>query len=656
MKRLTTGYNNNNKGRKHMTINKGGYLPTAYQEYIAKSRYARYLPKEKRRETWEETVNRYVNFFHAKFPDIFPKEEIKSAMVNLEVLGSMRSLMTAGPALDKENIAGYNCAYLIIDDQRAFSEALYILMNGTGLGFSVERQFVSKLPEVADELFPTETVIKVKDSKMGWAIAYKELIAMLFAGQIPQWDLSELRPAGAPLKTFGGRSSGPDPLDRLFKHSVMMFKRAVGRKLTSIECHDLMCFIADVVVVGGVRRAALISLSNLSDDRMRNAKMGQWWIENDQRKLSNNSIAFSEKPEMEMFMKEWLALYESRSGERGIYNRSGAVRKMKELGRRDWKKFEDSGGGLNPCAEIFLRSLGLCNLSTTIVRQNDTLESLKRKVRLATILGTFQSTLTNFRFVRPGWRRNAEEERLLGVSLTGIMDHPVLSNASTPEELERWLTAIREVAIETNKEWADKLGINQSVAITCVKPEGTVSQLVDASSGIHPRYSPYYIRTARNDKMDPLGIFLKEHGVPCEDDTTASDKTWVFSFPIKSPDHCITSDGIDAIGQLEHYLIYAKHWSEHNPSITVYVRENEWMKVGAWVYDHFDELNGVSFLPHTDHIYRQAPYQPCTKEEYEIAVAKMPDIDWSKYTVVEYEDRTEGAQQLACVSGVCEII
>jgi len=633
----------------------GRHLKTDYQEYIARSRYARFLPKEKRRETWTETVDRYVKFFADKFPD-FPSDRIRSSLLNLEVMGSMRALMTAGAALEKDNICGYNCSYLAIDDPRAFSEALYILMNGTGLGFSVERQSIAKLPEIEDSFHDTDTVIKVKDSKMGWAVAFKELLAMLWAGQIPKWDLTELRPAGAPLKTFGGRSSGPEPLDRLFKHSVATFRKAAGRKLTSVECHDLMCFIAEIVVVGGVRRAALISLSNLSDDRMRSAKMGQWWLENGQRSLSNNSIAFTEKPEMEAFMKEWLSLYESRSGERGIFNRKAAIQKMKSLGRRDWKKFEEMFGGLNPCAEIFLRSCGFCNLSEAIARSGDTLKELKEKIETATILGTFQSTLTNFKFLRSVWKKNAEEERLLGVSLTGIMDHAVLSGSEGKDKLEKWLDELRETAIETNKIWSEILGINQSVAITCVKPSGTVSQLVDASSGIHPRYSQYYIRTVRNDKLDPLGIFLKAQGVPCEDDVMKSDKTSVFSFPIKSPDHAVTADMIDAIGQLEHYLVYAKHWTEHNPSITVYVREHEWMKVGAWVYEHFDELNGVSFLPYTDSIYEQAPYQPCTKEEYELAVSKMPIINWNEYKVVEYEDNTIASQTLACTSGVCELI
>lgn len=639
-------------------MSNGRFLESDYQEYIARSRYARYLPKERRRENWAETVTRYCDFFKGKFGDLYPYEEVKNAMLNLNVLGSMRSVMTAGPALEKENLAGYNCAYVAIDDPRAFSEILYCLMNGVGVGFSVERQCISKLPEVADEFYATDTVIQVKDSKLGWAVAFKELIAMLYAGQVPRWNLTALRAAGAPLKTFGGRSSGPEPLDKLFKHTVQLFKKAVGRKLTSIECHDLSCFIADIVVVGGVRRSALISMSNLSDDRMRNAKMGQWWLENGQRALSNNSIAFTEKPEMEMFMKEWLALYESRSGERGIFNRKAALKKMESIGRRDHKKYEEMFGAVNPCGEIFLRSSGLCNLSEVVIRENDSLEKLIEKVKMATIIGTFQSTLTNFRFVRPIWKRNADEERLLGVSLTGIMDHKILSGKGDggKEELITWLDTLRQTAIDTNKEWADKLGINQSVAITAIKPSGTVSQLVNSSSGIHPRYAKYYIRTVRNDKLDPLGIFLKQQGVPCEDDVMKSDKTWVFSFPTKSPEHCVTSGEIDAIGQLEHYLTYSKHWAEHNPSITVYVREHEWMKVGAWVYEHFEEVNGVSFLPYTDSVYLQAPYQPITEEEYNVALSKMPNIDWNEYKVVEYEDNTIASQQLACVSGVCEIL
>lgn len=620
----------------------------AYQRYIALSRYARYLPELQRRESWEETVERYCNYF-SKRSEHFPRDELYSAILNLEVMPSMRALMTAGKALDRDNVAGYNCAYIVVDDPRAFDEALYILMCGTGLGFSVERQFISKLPEVAESFHPTGTVINVRDSKIGWASSFREIISLLYGGHIPSWNLTALRPPGAPLKTFGGRSSGPGPLNELFEFTVKLFKGAAGRKLNSLECHDLMCKVADVVVVGGVRRSALLSLSNLSDDRMRHAKMGQWYIIEPQRALSNNSVAYTEKPEIGQFIQEWLALYESKSGERGIMNRIAAKKKAKSLERR---KYQDIDFGTNPCGEIALRPDEFCNLTEIVIRENDTLETLKKKVEYATILGTFQSTLTDFRYLRSVWKKNVEEERLLGVSLTGIMDHPVLSQAT--QETAKWLTVLRHHAIETNKQWANLLGIPQSAAITTVKPSGTVSQLVDSSSGIHPRLSRYYIRTVRNDKKDPLSDFLIAQGVPHETDVT-KESNWVFSFPMKSPDHCRIATEMTAIDQLEHYLIYNKYWAEHNPSITVYVREHEWLDVAAWVYKNFDEINGVSFLPYSDSIYKQAPYQPITKEEYETMLDKFPTVNFDEYVINEHEDKTVGVQSLACVSGVCEI-
>lgn len=625
-----------------------------YQRYICSSRYARFLPDEKRRETWEETVTRYVDFFSEKYPGVFPRETIKTHIQTLEVMPSMRALMTAGKALDRDNAAGYNCAYLAVDDPRAFDECMYLLMCGCGVGFSVERQAVSKLPIVSEDFFETDTVIKVKDSKIGWASSLRELIAMLYSGRVPTWDTSALRAAGAPLKTFGGRSSGPEPLNDLFKFTVRLFKNAAGRKLQSIECHDLMNFIASAIVVGGVRRSAQISLSNLSDDRMRNAKTGQWWVDQPQRALANNSVAYTEKPEMGIFMQEWKSLYDSKSGERGIFNRQAAVKKMKDIGRRDHKKFEEMHGGANPCCEIFLRSSGFCNLTEVVIRPEDNLDSLLKKVEIATIMGTFQSALTNFRYLRAIWKRNADEERLLGVSLTGIMDHNVL--AKTRGDAPIWLEAMKNKAIEVNKLWAEKLGINQSVAITTCKPSGTVSQLVDASSGIHPRYSKYYVRTVRSDKLDPIGMFLKAQGIHCEDDVSKPEKTWVFSFPMKSPPQARLAPDMSAIDQLEHYLMYFKCWAEHTVSITVYVREHEWMAVGAWVYEHFDEVGGISFLPYSDHTYAQAPYQPISKEEYAEWCAKTPKVDWSKFSVDEHEDKTEGAQQMACAGGVCELI
>lgn len=623
-----------------------------YSHYIAISRYSRYIPEKARRETWDETVDRFCSYWGSKYPDIFPTDEVRSAIYGLEVMPSMRALMTAGKALDRDNVAGYNCSAIAVDDPRAFDEAMYVSMCGTGVGFSVERQFVSKMPEIAEEFFQTDTVIKVRDSKIGWASSLRELISLLYGGQIPKWDLSLLRPAGAPLKTFGGRSSGPAPLNDLFEFTVRMFRNAAGRRLSSIECHDLMCKIGEIVVVGGVRRSAMISLSNLSDDRMRVAKSGQWWVEYPHRALANNSVAYTEKPEIGIFMREWLSLYESKSGERGIFNRQAAQRKAKKGGLRKWDGVDFL---TNPCAEISLRSLQFCNLSEVVIRETDTLSSIKKKLELATIIGTLQSTLTNFRYLRSAWKRNSEEERLLGVSLTGIMDHEVLSGQRGPEKLKDWLTEMRSTVHTTNKKWATLLGINESAAMTTVKPSGTVSQLVDSSSGIHPRYSRFYIRTVRNDKKDPLSDFLVSQGVPYEQDVM-NPQNWVFSFPVKSPSHCVVTNDMNALGQLEVYKIYNDFWADHNISITVYVNEPEWFNVGSWVYENFDTINGISFLPHSTHIYQQAPYQPISEEKYNTLVTQMPKIDWSAFNVDEHEDNTVGAQQLACVSGVCEII
>lgn len=641
-------------------------LPTPLQEFIHRSRYARWVPSENRRENWDETVQRYVDYFNNKFPH-YPAEEIKESILNLRTMPSMRALMTAGPALERDPIAGFNCSFVAIDDPRAFDEVLYILMCGTGVGFSVERQFIAKLPVIGlsidfdtdgnpviksnDHLIPIDHTIVVKDSKGGWASAFRELLQHLYAGHIPKWDVSKVRAAGEKLKVFGGRASGPQPLVDLFKFTVETFNGAVGRKLTSVECHDLVCKIADIVVVGGVRRSALISLSNLSDDRMRGAKTGQWWIGNPQRALANNSAAFTEKPSAEIFMKEWLALIESKNGERGIFNREAAHKKAKSLkGRRDYSKII----GTNPCAEISLRNNGLCNLSEVIIRYGDSLEQLKAKVRIATIIGTYQSMLTDFRYVRKIWAKNQEEERLLGVSLTGIMDHEVLSQ--TTPEAARWLQEMRDYAIEVNKEWATKLGINPAAAITTVKPSGTVSQLVDSSSGIHPRYSKYYIRTVRADKKDPLAQLMRFLGFPVEDCAMKPESTDIFSFPVEGPPKSIYRNDRTAIEQLEHYLLVQENWSEHNVSNTIYVKDAEWVSVGAWVYEHFDALAGVSFLPHSDHNYKQAPYTECSVEAYEELVAKMPKFEWGMLSHFEKDDSTINTKELACTSGACEII
>ena len=983
-----------------------------YQHYIAMSRYSRYLPEEQRRETWEESVRRYCAFFKSQHPE-FPEDRVFEYIYNLKSMPSMRALMTAGPALARDNSAGYNCSYIAIDNTRAFDEAMYLLMCGVGVGYSVERQFITKLPFVAEEFYDSDTVISVKDSRIGWASSLKELISLLYQGLVPKWDLSKLRKSGEPLKTFGGRSSGPNPLNELFQYAVYLFKSAAGRKLNSIECNDLMCKIGEIVVVGGVRRSACICLSNLSDDRMRSAKSGQWWIENPQRALANISVAYTEKPSVGQFMEEWMSLYQSKSGERGIFNRVAAVKKMQDMGRRDSEPIKESGGtnpcvtgdtmvltstgtftvdqligvdfevptvdgsrylatngfwktGTKPvyklttskgytvkatedhkvlttegwvemgnltnshmvvlnsgecilnrnkeefdlgwivgqvigdgcynpekykglvrfwgnagldlatrafhiiesieadyhqptkplgpifnkhnntyqvqskkiddlcsglidrkknilatletkshsfiagvisglfdadgtiggntkkqgiylqlsqsnrhnleavqrmlvnfgivstirlvreagehslpngrgslseyycgtqyrldisrdcidkfanyidfcdsekkqqldsllqsrtktpyktkyedkvisvdyagiedvydctvdeyhafsangivvhnCGEIVLRSCQFCNLTEVVIRAEDTLNDLLDKVEVATIMGTFQSTLTDFRYLRSIWKKNTDEERLLGVSLTGIMDHEIMSGKVSKEQLKGWLTTLREKAIEVNKEWSAKLGINQSVSVTTVKPSGTVSQLVDSSSGIHPRYSQYYIRTVRNDKKDPLSQFLIDQGVAHEPDVTKPESTYVFSFPMKSPVGATTTKEVNAIDQLELYLIYNKYWSEHNISITAYLQEHEWLKVGAWVYDHFNEINGISFLPYSDHVYRQAPYQPISKEKYDELTANVIPVDWSKFSVKEHDDNTAGIKEYACTGGACEIV
>ena len=637
-----------------------------YQQFIHKSRYARWLEKENRRETWEETVKRYFDFFEkhleGKKGIKEQRKELEQAVLNMEIMPSMRSLMTAGEALERDNVAGYNCAYLAVNKTRAFDECLFILMCGTGVGFSVERREVEKLPEVPDELFDTDTTIVVADSKIGWAKAYKELIQMLYAGQIAKWDMSKVRPAGERLKTFGGRSSGQEPLDNLFRFTVEIFKNARGRKLSSIECHDIMCKIAEIVVVGGVRRSALISLSNLTDERMRKAKSGQWWLDNTQRALSNNSVVYTEKPDVNIFLKEWMALIESKSGERGIFNRVAAKKQVEKLGdRRD----TNYNFGTNPCSEIILRDKEFCNLTEVVVRPQDCPKDLKEKVRLATILGTWQATLTNFRYLSKEWKANCDEEALLGVSLTGIMDNEFTSGSydktkevqAILDQLPALLTMLKEICVDTNKKVAKQLGIQPSAAITCVKPSGTVSQLVDAASGIHARHSKYYVRTVRGDKKDPLCQFLVEKGIPHESDVTKPEHTWVFSFPIKTANSAICRNDRSAIQQLEFWKLYQESWCEHKPSVTITVKEDEWIEVGAWVYKHFDMISGISFLPYSDHSYKQAPYQECDEEEYNAMVAKMPtDIDWNELSKYEVEDNTRGSQEYACTGDKCEVV
>ena len=639
-------------------------LPTEYQSFIHLSRYARWNYALKRRESWEETVDRFVGFFkeHLDSKHSFKLEngleaDMREAITNLDVMPSMRCLMTAGEALKKENVAGYNCSYVKVDAPRSFDEILYILMNGTGVGFSVEEEYVNKLPPVAEEFHETDTTIIVADSKLGWAIAYKELLSLVWQGQIPRWDLSNVRPAGTPLKTFGGRASGPEPLEELFKFTINTFQNAAGRKLKSVEAHDIVCKIAEIVVVGGVRRSALISLSNLQDESMRHAKSGQWWENNPQRALANNSVNYKEKPDIGTFMREWLSLYDSKSGERGIYNSMSARRQVESLNNEEEIRREPRDDfGTNPCSEIILRSREFCNLSEVVVRGRDTAESLRKKVRIATILGTFQSTLTSFKYLSREWKRNCDEERLLGVSLTGIMDNSITNGKKG--NLEQLLEDLKKEAVATNKEFAEKLDIPQSAAITCVKPSGTVSQLVDSASGIHARHNPYYIRTVRADNKDPLCAFMKDAGFPNEADVMKPQHTTVFSFPMQSPKNAVFRQDMTAKEQLELWQKYQKHWCEHKPSVTISVKEHEWMEVGNWVWDNFDSISGISFLPFSEHTYRQAPYQDCSKEEYEEALKAMPkNVDWSQLSKYEEQDFTAGAQELACAAdGGCEVV
>lgn len=636
------------------------------QQYIHLSKYAKWIEEEKRRETWEETVDRYIdNVVAPAAHKIFPMDkeeeyvafntELREAILNLEVMPSMRAMMTAGPALERDHMAGYNCSFIAVDNPRAFDEALYILTCGTGLGFSCESKYINKLPEVAETFHDTDTTIVVADSRIGWASSFRELVQLLYGGKIPRIDVSKVRPKGERLKTFGGRASGPAPLVDLFNYTVSIFRGAAGRKLNDLEVHGIMCKIGEIVVVGGVRRSAEISLSDLSSDRMAKAKHGNWAAAHPEYMLANNSAVYDEKPTTGGFLKEWKNLYDSKSGERGIYNRQGIRAKTDRIGRRDSGQI----AGTNPCGEIALRSAGLCNLTELVVRPDDTLASLKKKAELATILGTIQSTYTDFRYVRSIWKRNAEEERLLGVSLTGIYDNQRLSTIGVGGEggLESVLEELKEYCGEVNREYAEKLGINPSVAISCIKPSGTVSQLVGTSSGIHPRHGAFYIRSFRQDNKDPLTQMMKDAGIPYEPDVTRPEDATVFMFPVRSPEGAVTRDDVDPISHLELWNAYNKHWAEHQVSITVSIKEDEWMRVGAWVYDHFDELSGVSFLPYDGGSYRQAPFQTCTKEQYEELAAKMPEnVDWTKLTEHELEDTTTSSQEYACVGGQCEVV
>jgi ribonucleoside-diphosphate reductase alpha chain len=632
------------------------YELTPYNTFIAKSRYSRYLDDKGRREHWNETVARYFDFMtknlkekngYTLTPEL--RAELEQAVVGLDVVPSMRAVMTAGAALERQNVAAFNCSYLPIDDPKAFDEAMYILLCGTGVGFSVEQKYVKQLPEVPDQLYDSQTTISVSDSKEGWAKSLRQLLALLYSGEIPKFDLSKVRPAGARLKTFGGRASGAKPLEDLFKFTITKFKGAVGRKLSSLECHDILCKIGEVVVVGGVRRSAMISLSDLSDDKMAHAKAGAWWDGQGQRALANNSATYEERPSIGQFMREWTSIYESHSGERGIFNRDASQKQAAKNGRRD-STYEF---GTNPCSEIILRPYQFCNLSSCIVRSDDTMDSLERKIRLATILGTFQATLTNFPYLRKIWQKNTEEEALLGVSMTGILDNALLNNPDDVE-LPKRLEKLRDVAITTNCEFASAVGINQSVAVTAIKPEGTVSQLCSTASGIHPQHSQYYIRRVRADNKDPLTQFMIQAGFVAEPCVMKPDSTTVFSFPVKVADGALLREDLSAINHLKLWLLFQRHYCEHKPSVTISVKEDEWMEVGAWVYKHFDEVTGVSFLPMDGGTYKQAPYEECNEEQYNQLRMLVPDsVDWENFK--EYDDNVEGVQTLSCTAGGCEI-
>jgi len=639
-------------------INENGSISDPYRNFIHVSRYSRWLEEKGRRETWVETVDRYMDFMKNHLVKNYGYKEkdksfaeVRDAILNHKVMPSMRALMTAGPALERDHIAAYNCSFIAVDSLRSFDEAMYILMNGTGVGFSVEQKYIENLPVIAEEMFQTNTTIVVEDSKLGWAKSFKELIGLLVTGQIPEWDMSKVRPSGARLKTFGGRASGPEPLNDLFKFTVETFSIAKGRRLKSIEAHDLMCKVGEVVVVGGVRRSALISLSNLDDFEMAKAKSGQWWETEGQRALANNSAVYNSKPNTAQFLREWRNLYESKSGERGIYNLDAVRKHIDKFDRRDSSKV----AGTNPCGEILLRANQFCNLTEVVIDAEDTVETLLTKIRLATILGTWQSTLSNFKYIRKTWQSNTEEERLLGVSLTGIFGNKLTGKLHP--ELNTMLTQMRELAVSENAKEADKLGINHSTAITTVKPSGTVSQLTGVSSGIHPWYSKYYIRSVRADNKDPLTAFLKDFGVPNEPDVMKPDMTTVFYFPIKAPDNATVTKDLSATEHLEVWKAYRTFWTEHNPSVTINVAEDEWLDVGAWVFKNFDSIGGVSFLPLSEHSYRQAPYQEITEEEYNEAVKSMPtNIPWQSLPLYELEDTTTGSQELSCTAGSCDVV
>lgn len=624
---------------------------TPFQSFIFISRYSRWLPSHNRRESWDECVDRWWNYFTDKVPTLAERPDVKEAILNLEVLPSMRSLMTAGIALDHDNTCLYNCSYLPIESVDSFAELFVILMNGTGTGYSVERQYTDKLPTVANKIVKNfDKVIVVEDSKEGWGNALKTLFNDLYSGKHPKWDLSKVRPSGARLKTFGGRASGPAPLDNLFKFLVKVFYNAQGRKLSALECHDTCCAIANAVIVGGVRRSAMISLSDLGDREIAMCKSGAWWEQAGFRSYANNSAVYRGKPPMGQFLEEWTSLYNSHSGERGMINR----RALQEQAVK-WGREKNCEYGTNPCAEIILKPFEFCNLSTVVVRTDDTAASLKKKVELATIIGTVQSTFVKFPYLRPEWKKNCEEERLLGVSMTGIFDNKLTSGLEGKPKLVRLLENLRDHATATNLKWAEKLGINPSKSITCVKPEGTTSCLVDSASGLHPRYADYYFRRIRLDKKDPLYNLMKDQGVPCEDDVINPTSTAVFTFAMKAPRGTVTTEDLRALDHLDLWKTYQEHYCHHKPSVTVNYKDSEFLEVGNWLWENFDMATGIAFLPGGDnHTYAQAPFEQIDSATY--AAHPKVKVNFNDLMKYESEDNTEVGKEFACSAGGCQIV
>lgn len=627
---------------------------TPYQDFIFYRTYSRWNDDLGRRETWQETVDRYMSFMRKNVGDKLTFEEyqeIREAILKHEVMPSMRLMWGAGGPTARCNVSAYNCSYLAIKELRDFAETLYLLCSGTGVGFSVEKAAVDQLPVVQPQKGVPSKYFVIDDSKEGWAEALHDCLHALFNGEDAIFDFSQIRPAGARLKTMGGRAAGPQPLMDLLEFTKEVVLARQGKKLRPIDVHDIMTKIGEIVVAGGVRRSAMISLSDLEDAEVQHAKDGRFWEHSAHRALANNSAVYKQKPTREEFLSEWDALRKSGSGERGIFNRGSLTEQVPARRLFEWNGVVPALAGTNPCGEIVLKDKQFCNLTEIVARAEDTEETLLKKARIATILGTYQSTLTDFKFLSSEWKRNCEDERLLGVSITGQWDSPAVRD-------EQVLTRMKHVAQDTNSEYAKRFGINPSTAITCVKPSGTVGQLVNASPGLHARYSEYYLKRVRISVTDPLFKMLRDLGVPSHPEVGQGESTantFVLDFPIASPQGAVTADKLSAIAQLEHWLMMKRSWTEHNPSCTIYIKDGEWEQVRDWIYEHWDLVGGLSFLPYEDHVYELAPYTPISKEEYEKLASLFPKIDFSVLTRYEKDDETTGAQELACVAGGCEL-